>query len=409
MAALLASVLAAAPRAASARASRQGGRWQVASSSSVVVAEAEAAGGQQLQDPELEKMQRLLDDEEVSLVRRLQQGVRLFDTKRQTFVSLPDLLVPGQPLHDADVVCIGELHDNEDDHAAQRLILDALTYSLFLELRRGEGISPKAPNGRTPQNNSPQKLALGVEYFSRQQQPVLDDLIFGEAKESGQAGFRKAVDWENSWAFDWSIYAPLFRFCQLNLTRIVGLNIPYEAIQIVSRGGLDGLPDWLRPLLPELDLSQKKHRRRFEDMLRMPLEDAVARMRLPVGEGGGPKPELDRMYQAQVVWDEFMADSARRYLDARGGRMVLFAGTNHAWRDAIPDRFERQARGAGRPRRAVSIVPWHGEQDVASLPRAADYLLCMRGEGGVATLAAELSAQRLRLQGRPRVFPAGYL
>jgi len=362
-----------------------------------------------VQDPEADKLRRLLDDAEVGLVRQLQQRVQLFDANSGTFVALPQLLSPGGPLHDADVVCVGELHDTEADHAVQRLILDALTYSLFLELRNREGISPMAPRGRTPQNLSPQKLALGVEYFTRQQQPVLDDLIFGERKQGGQLRFRSDVDWDNVWAFDWSIYAPLFRFCQLNLTRIVALNAPPEVIRTVSKGGLEALPTWLRSLLPKLDLSQRGHRRRFEDMLRMPLEQAAARMQLPESEGGEPQPGLDRMYEAQVVWDEFMADSARRYLDANGGRMVLLAGTNHVWRDAIPDRFERQAAGAGRPRRAVSIVPWHGEREPSALPRGADYVLCMRGPGGGDELAAELSAQRQRLEGRSRVFPAGYL
>jgi hypothetical protein len=31
-------------------------------------------------------------------------------------------------------------------------------------------------------------------------------------------------------------------------------------------GGLDSAPDWLREQLPPLDLTQQKHRRRFEDM-----------------------------------------------------------------------------------------------------------------------------------------------
>ena len=32
-------------------------------------------------------------------------------------------------------------------------------------------------------------------------------------------------------------------------------------------GGLEAAPEWLREQLPPLDLTQQKHRRRFEDML----------------------------------------------------------------------------------------------------------------------------------------------
>ena len=32
---------------------------------------------------------------------------------------------------------------------------------------------------------------------------------------------------------------------------------------------------------------------------------------------------------------------AAKYLTDVGGRLVVLAGTNHVWRDAIPERFER--------------------------------------------------------------------
>ena len=38
---------------------------------------------------------------------------------------------------------------------------------------------------------------------------------------------------------------------------------------------------------------------------------------------------------------------ALAYINDVGGRLVALAGANHVWRDAIPERFERQAaRGA---------------------------------------------------------------
>lgn len=69
------------------------------------------------------------------MLRRLQDQLQLFDTKQGQFVTLPDTLCPGQKLHDADLVCIGEQHDSEADHTIQRVLLDALTYTLLRELR----------------------------------------------------------------------------------------------------------------------------------------------------------------------------------------------------------------------------------------------------------------------------------
>lgn len=356
-----------------------------------------------------EKARRLLDDPEVRLIRELQQGVKLVDGKSGQSLALPQLLCPGSLLYDADLVCVGEIHDSAADHAMQRLLIDALTYQLFLELRQSEGVDASAPRGRTPQNLSAQRVAVGVEYFSRRQQPTLDSLIFDKSKDglgSSPSKFREACDWDRVWAYDWDIYAPLFRFCQLNLNRIIGLNLPLEAVLTVSRGGLDSAPDWLREQLPPLDLTQQKHRRRFEDMLQMPLQDAVRRMGLPVDEWS-PKKKLNNMYQAQVLWDEFMANTALAYINDVGGRLVALAGANHVWRDAIPERFERQAARGGTPRKAVTIVPWRGDR--LPPPGVADFLLRMDGAGGGDKIAAVLQEQRQRLRGQPRVFPAGYL
>ena len=38
-----------------------------------------------------------------------------------------------------------------------------------------------------------------------------------------------------------------------------------------------------------------------------------------------------------------LALEALAYINDVGGRLVALAGANHVWRDAIPERFERQA------------------------------------------------------------------
>lgn len=52
-----------------------------------------------------EKARRLLDDPEVRLIRELQKGVKLVDGKSGRSLALPQLLCPGSPLYDADLVC----------------------------------------------------------------------------------------------------------------------------------------------------------------------------------------------------------------------------------------------------------------------------------------------------------------
>ncbi|CAK9108283.1 unnamed protein product [Durusdinium trenchii] len=98
-----------------------------------------------------------------------------------------------------------------------------------------------------------------------------------------------------------------------------------------------------------------------------------SRMSLPLSNWS-PKQELNKMYQAQVLWDEYMANTAAKYLTDVGGRLVVLAGTNHVWRDAIPERFERmtasRASAGDPPRKAVSVVTWPKEARFSSHPRA---------------------------------------
>lgn len=341
------------------------------------------------------RLRNLGEDPEVQMLRRLQEQLQLFDTERGQFVTLTDTLRPGEKLHDADLVCIGEQHDLEADHTIQRVLLDALTYTLLRELR--------STDMTTPQNLSRQRVAVGVEYFYREQQDVLDALVFNGMPVKV---FQEQSQFSELWNYDWSLYRPLFRYVQLNKNQLVGLNIPMEKVRAVSKSGVSNVS--FKDELPSLDLSKSKHRRRFEDMLKLPVDKVLDRMKNPPDVL--PNPKLDRIYESQCLWEEYMGETANRYLQANGGRMVVFAGFNHVWRDGIPDRFERQSLQSGKALKSVTIVPWHwGSSKPEDLPRFADYILCMTGSGGGDELAATVREQRARLSKKERVFPAGFL
>jgi uncharacterized iron-regulated protein len=338
---------------------------------------------------------RLDEDPEVQTLRRLQDQLQLFDTHRGQFVSLADALRPGARLHDADLVCIGEQHDLEADHTIQRVLLDALAYTLLRELR--------STDMTTPQNRSQQKVAVGVEYFYREQQELLDAFVFSGMPVKV---FQEQSQFSEVWNYDWSLYRPLFRYLQLNRNQLVGLNIPMEKVRAVSKSGVSNVS--FKDELPSLDLSKSRHRQRFEDMMQLPVDRVLDRMKSPPDVL--PNPKLDRIYESQCLWEEYMSETANRYLQAHGGRMVVFAGFNHAWRDGIPDRFERQSLQSGKALKSVTIVPWHwGSGKPEDLPRFADYILCMTGSGGGDELAATVREQRERLKKKERVFPAGFL
>lgn len=65
--------------------------------------------------------------------------------------------------------------------------------------------------------------------------------------------------------------------------------------------GIAGLPKRLQKFLPEMDLGNQAHRKRFEDAIRGFQHGA-----------GIDAAAMNRMYEAQTLWDEYMAESASR-------------------------------------------------------------------------------------------------
>ena len=60
-----------------------------------------------------------------------------------------------------------------------------------------------------------------------------------------------------------------------------------------------GLPQRVKEVLPEMDLGQESHRRRFEETIN------------GFQHGRGMDSEaMGRMYEAQTLWDEYMAETA---------------------------------------------------------------------------------------------------
>ena len=87
--------------------------------------------------------------------------------------------------------------------------------------------------------------------------------------------------------------------------------------------------------------------------------------------GGIPEEALERLYEAQTLWDEYMAESAVQVLEANAGsRMIVLAGTNHIQnRYGVPDRITR--RLGGEP--VFTILPVSVEFDaLTSLPKIGD-------------------------------------
>jgi len=204
----------------------------------------------------------------------------------------------------ADVVFVGERHDDPVAHRVELRLLEELG-------RRGR------------------RVVLALEMFERDVQPLLDAYLAGRATEAGLlAGARP---WPN-YATD---YRPLVELARARGWPVVASNAPRPLASLVSRGGLaalDTLPaERRRTVAAELRCPDDAYRTKF-----------VGQMGGMAGHGAAPSSAaaadsaraagaamLQRFYEAQCVKDETMAESVAAAL-APGVTVVHVNGSFHS-------------------------------------------------------------------------------
>jgi uncharacterized iron-regulated protein len=282
---------------------------------------------------------------------------RILRARGGSEVSEADLLAA---LAGARAVCIGEHHPNPHDHWAQLHLLEQL-------------VARNAAAGVT--------TGLGMEMFQRPFQGVLDDLGAGRID---QRELRARTGWAERWGYDFALYEPMIALSVSRKVPLVALNTARELTKRVSRDGLAALSPDERRGLPELVLDDPDHRAWWDAVMSElggpgghrsegegeaserepaatpakegeaapaeaapPAATAAAGSVAPVAPAAGPdRSRAERIYTAQVLWDETMADAAAAWLGGGARRqLVILAGSGHCHESAIVRRLER--RGVG--------------------------------------------------------------
>lgn len=229
-------------------------------------------------------------------------------------------------------IVVGEVHDNVRTHAAQLAVIDGARH---------------LPDGMP--------LTVGFEQFYRMHDAYLQQYV------DGKISLRRLLQktqWDNTWGFDAKLYVPIFEYCRVHRIPMVGLNVPIEFVRQVSRVGLDGLSEGLKPFLPDnMDVKNEEHYRHFMRMMgQSDSHDDIT-----------DRPAIfNRYYQAQVLWEEWMSQSVAMSLKNRPGtRMVALIGTGHVeGRYGFPDRIEKRCNE--RPYTVVPRpVPWTNDPGFA--------------------------------------------
>lgn len=270
---------------------------------------------------------------------------RVFDTRRKAFADFEAMLAD---VARADVIVVGEQHDDPNTHRLEAAILQGL-------LRR-----------RVP-------AVVSLEMFERDVQPAVDDYLAGKVTE--EEFLTRARPWPR-YASD---YRALVEFAKAHRWRVVAANVPRRLATDVSKRGLGALGG----------LSETERAYAARD-LQCPLDVYYERFLAAIASHPAPGSENatdahrrganERMYHSQCLKDETMAESIAAAFDAHAGRpgpIVHYTGAFHS--DFGAGTVERVRRRL--PGRRVALLSILAEEDLDSLApgeedlERADYLI----------------------------------
>lgn len=250
----------------------------------------------------------------------------------RTEVSTEEFL---RDLKSVQVIFVGELHDHIGHHQAQLSIIRALQAE------------------RLP-------LAIGLEMFRRDGQQDLDRWTAGS---SPLGSFLKVYN--DHWSM-WDKYQAIFEFARREKIRMVGLNIPRDISSRVARHGFAALPERERQALGNVQCRVDPQYGEF--------------IRRAMGGHGGHGERYLFFCEAQMLWDTMMARHLADFLkESPRYRVVVLAGSGHAWKFGIPRQLMEQMGVTHRV-----VLPEVDGRVVRSQITAevADYLWLDEGEDG---------------------------
>lgn len=235
-------------------------------------------------------------------------------------VSIKDIVYSG----DYRVLFVGEQHDSYAHHYNQLAVI--------IEMHKRY-----------------KHIAIGMEMFQKPFQKVLDNYIAGNISELEML---EQAEYFERWSFDYNLYKPILNYAKDNGIQIIALNVPTKITKKISSSGLDSLEMQEKEVIAkDIDFSNEIYKERLRKIFEM----------------HASKLNFDYFYQAQLAWDETMAETAANFVSKSPDiNLIVLAGNghiNHGY--GIPDRFKRRVDAE-----AASIV-----QDMAIVDAVADYLL----------------------------------
>lgn len=241
--------------------------------------------------------------------------------------SLPEILSVASG---AEVLLLGEMHDDRAGHALQ--------YEIFRALVEGEEAQHSADGG-TPSARR-RGVVLSLEMFERDVQYVLDEYLDGLIREDH---FQRS---SRPWPHYDEDYRPLVELARSREVPVIAANAPRRYVNMVTRGGpsaLDRLSTRARESLPPLPYQgpSAAYRGRLEAEMG--------------GHGTGAATDAPSYgIYAQALWDAGMANSIAESLRRDPSSLVVhLAGSFHvSYGLGLPEHLQSYRPGT----RIVTVV-----------------------------------------------------
>lgn len=230
-----------------------------------------------------------------------------------------------QAMTTQQVVFVGETHDDPTGHL------------LELELLK-----------RAMSRTRPRPVALSLEFFERDAQPLLDDYLANRISESAFiAGSRP-------WKRYRTDYRPLIELAKTEHISVISANAPRRLVTLVSRNGraaLDTLNERDRAYLAPLPYGKASPA--YRDQWIATIAEVMEREGKKCGvsvehadASPGSHQNMTNQLDSQVLWDATMAHSIARFLEQEPDALVLhLVGAFHV------------ERGTGTPEQLQTYLP----------------------------------------------------
>ncbi|MBP5977169.1 ChaN family lipoprotein [Brasilonema sp. CT11] len=243
-------------------------------------------------------------------------------------------------LKKVNIVYLGEIHDNSQDHKRQLEILQKLY------------------------NQNP-NIAIAMEMFQRPLQDVVNQYLAGKLTEEELV---EKSEYEKRWGFPWENYAPIIKFAKEKRLSVIALSTPSEISRKVAQQGLEGLTPSERKFIPplsEIKTDNEEYRQKLQSVFQQ-----------HQAANHGNSADVEKFFQAQVVWDETMADGIAQFVKGHQNyQVIVLAGRGHIiYGYGIPDRVARRLKNEKFIQRSILLSP-PDEPTTRNNKQIADFIL----------------------------------